>query len=782
MPRISRLIVVTNTELSYNDAFGPVFPGADPRNPADQQMDDHPQFDSPSGSLTFGSTLSINDQLPANHHLSPDSQSSTSGQLAPYGQLSFRNYVSPYTQSSPYISPYNQPSPYVSPYTQPPSHAQSSFQPPHDNHAAENDTQGTSMAHPEMPEPEAPEQEILEPETSIKEENSQDANSPKQNGDADYDPNVGGDDSDYKKRSTKQGAKKRKLNKDGRSRKVRQPRGHLRRWDENDLMRSLLGIVWACGESGTVIPFEQAAKLVDPTCTASALQQAILKMQTKLNSEGAQIPKIKMNWPKKNESIAGPIRDNGKVPRKKPTMVKATQCKIISLGGSTGQHTLMNTGFGTFAPQINGLPAPMNILAAPVQTVPGPNIAMPGLNNAVPGPSNTLTGPSNIANAQNLAAQPSSGPGMASGLVAPTQSGRQSRRRTHAMMSREDTPPQPQLSPVCPPAPRRIRTARRADASPSRRLFPEPIASPSTGLSSFQFGRMNRSAHTRAQPSSTMDAGHSPFMPFNTNSRHGGMQMAAPQGSWDPTPFNFSGFERNIGFTNGIQDSDHLSGSSRLFNSDSATYNLSTVAGPSQERKAPFDTSRKDSMFPSNSQSIASSQQSRGPQTPVNQGIQTPTGQDQVSYPFMYSEQGIRQQNENYISRINAAAAECHPTAWPTRPTPGLSRHQPRPRMSLGLDTLANPFGGNFDDIFQAPPARAHQNIFGETEAMSSPNGSALLEGSGETPADNDLALDDAETEPHTDDGIFGNAPQSPVMKSDFSSLRHDFAGAFNMR
>jgi hypothetical protein len=118
-------------------------------------------------------------------------------------------------------------------------------------------------------------------------------------------------------------------NKNGQPRKARAPRSSLRRWDERELIRSLLGIVWACGEAGIQVPFAQAAQQVHPTCTASALQQTILKLHDKLNAEGEQFPRIRMNWPRKGAS--GTIRDHSKVPRRKPTLRQLNQSWIITL-------------------------------------------------------------------------------------------------------------------------------------------------------------------------------------------------------------------------------------------------------------------------------------------------------------------------------------------------------------------------------------------------------------------------------------------------------------------
>jgi hypothetical protein len=135
-----------------------------------------------------------------------------------------------------------------------------------------------------------------------------------------------------KRGGMKHGIGSEKLNKDGQPRKSRAPRAPLRRWDENDLTKALIGIVWACGEAGLQIPFNQAAQLIDDTCTASALQQAILKLHAQMLKERKQLPKIKMHWPKKGGTRSDVVfRDAGKVPRRKPTMRQGGQILIITL-------------------------------------------------------------------------------------------------------------------------------------------------------------------------------------------------------------------------------------------------------------------------------------------------------------------------------------------------------------------------------------------------------------------------------------------------------------------
>ena len=134
-----------------------------------------------------------------------------------------------------------------------------------------------------------------------------------------------------------------KINKDGALRKPRQPRAKLLKWSDNDWKNVVLGLVWACGETGVQIPFEQAAQVVGPGCTAGALQQALLKLRAKQIAEGYQIPSLKMAWTRKNKNsstttssadtnsaqILTPARVT--LPRKKPTRQEGHQALIITI-------------------------------------------------------------------------------------------------------------------------------------------------------------------------------------------------------------------------------------------------------------------------------------------------------------------------------------------------------------------------------------------------------------------------------------------------------------------
>ncbi|KAF3053253.1 hypothetical protein E8E11_004935 [Didymella keratinophila] len=128
-----------------------------------------------------------------------------------------------------------------------------------------------------------------------------------------------------------------KLNKDGGPRKPRQPRPKLLKWSDDDWKNVCLGIVWACGETGVQIPFDQAAQVVGEKCTAGALQQALLKLRGKQIGAGHSIPNLKMAWTRKikpgtpSKGKASVEPEANKTPRKKPTRFEATQSLIVTL-------------------------------------------------------------------------------------------------------------------------------------------------------------------------------------------------------------------------------------------------------------------------------------------------------------------------------------------------------------------------------------------------------------------------------------------------------------------
>lgn len=128
-----------------------------------------------------------------------------------------------------------------------------------------------------------------------------------------------------------------KLNKDGVPRKPRKPRAKLLKWTDDDWKNACLGLVWACGEIGIQIPFEQAAQVVGEKCTAGALQQALLKLRSKQVAEGHQIPNLRMAWTRKNKYAASSAKTKASQepeankPRKKPTRVEGTQALVVTL-------------------------------------------------------------------------------------------------------------------------------------------------------------------------------------------------------------------------------------------------------------------------------------------------------------------------------------------------------------------------------------------------------------------------------------------------------------------
>jgi hypothetical protein len=116
-----------------------------------------------------------------------------------------------------------------------------------------------------------------------------------------YDSDDG--ESDFESpRSSRFPSRTPKINKDGAPRKPRQPRPKLLKWSDNDWKNVVLGIIWACGESGVQIPFDQAAQVVGESCTAGAMQQAILKLRQKQVDQGYQIPSLRMAWTRKNKN------------------------------------------------------------------------------------------------------------------------------------------------------------------------------------------------------------------------------------------------------------------------------------------------------------------------------------------------------------------------------------------------------------------------------------------------------------------------------------------------
>jgi hypothetical protein len=134
-----------------------------------------------------------------------------------------------------------------------------------------------------------------------------------------------------------------KLNKDGIPRKPRRPRAKLLKWSDNDWKNVALGIVWACGEAGISIPFDQASQVVSESCTAGAMQQALLKLRGKQIADGYQIPSLKMAWTRKNKknssstpsanikSEQGAASPTTLQPKKRSTRMVGDQTMVITL-------------------------------------------------------------------------------------------------------------------------------------------------------------------------------------------------------------------------------------------------------------------------------------------------------------------------------------------------------------------------------------------------------------------------------------------------------------------
>jgi hypothetical protein len=144
-------------------------------------------------------------------------------------------------------------------------------------------------------------------------------------------------ESDYDERRP---SKVPKLNKDGIPRKPRQPRPKLLKWDDNDWKNVALGLVWACGENGIQIPFDQASQVVSESCTAGALQQALLKLRGKQIAEGFQIPSLRMAWTRKNKNATSSVSNanssksqdaSSGTHKKNSTRFEGNQSKVVTL-------------------------------------------------------------------------------------------------------------------------------------------------------------------------------------------------------------------------------------------------------------------------------------------------------------------------------------------------------------------------------------------------------------------------------------------------------------------
>ena len=130
-------------------------------------------------------------------------------------------------------------------------------------------------------------------------------------------------------RSSRVPSRTPKINKDGAPRKPRQPRPKLLKWTDNDWKNVVLGIIWACGETGVTIRFDQAAQVVGEHCTAGAMQQAILKLRQKQIDQGYDIPSLRMAWTRKNKTSSSPSSStNAKIAR--PSLIVRLKLKTTS--------------------------------------------------------------------------------------------------------------------------------------------------------------------------------------------------------------------------------------------------------------------------------------------------------------------------------------------------------------------------------------------------------------------------------------------------------------------
>ncbi|KAL1608164.1 hypothetical protein SLS60_003103 [Paraconiothyrium brasiliense] len=548
---------------------------------------------------------------------------------------------------------------------------------------------------------------------------------------------------------SKQPGKKQKINKDGRMRKVRQPRGNLRRWDDNDVSRALMGVVWACGENGVVIPFDQAAKLVDQTCTAGALQQAILKIQTKLNKDGEQIPRIKMNWPKKNNIVAGTktvIRDNGKVPRKRPTLTQATQCNITSLralprhGVSSNEGPENEAGYDDFLrgsnnavdvqlqhAQLTHRPA-MSQAAATMAHVAGSSTQANTQSDAQFGSSYSHS-PFEMHDPQGLSMSDSH-----LGQSAASDSARYQHDDVGEFLSppryisdlRPSTPVQLHRSPVCPSPPRRPMAARHAQdhlstgATTLEQCFIPSSGSPSLPALAQQRTSGYNQQHgpkapanlrdRRLQQRGANDTELGPLAAFNADFEHRNASSLA-----QPSPSSSlrvdTTMSRNTAFPTDVM----------LFSSpinaclypDTTSQDLGRFQGitPMEGLSTGCDTSfspaRKDSGAFSGDLSSSSSQGSVGSM-----------------------DHSARAAHNKFQANLAAAAAERTTTSMPSGTMRAShSRQQPSQQLSVGLNTLSRPFGGSFDDALENPfsptylPAGGMDDLFGYSTGIDAGTG-----------------------------------------------------------
>ncbi|KAF1972287.1 hypothetical protein BU23DRAFT_165285 [Bimuria novae-zelandiae CBS 107.79] len=634
----------------------------------------------PTNMLT--NAFDVNNQQDAPRALIYDASAATSpftSQPNPYAyQSAFTNYSAPPLYANPSVYPS---------YTNScaPSHSDPSSSASYDDQFMEEYSQDWSS---------------VGSRACIKRENQDDEYLPA------FGAEDGADDDDaHDEGAVRQSSKKRKLNKDGKERKARDPRGHLRTWGEQVLTKALIGVVWACGENGVEIPFEQAAQMVDEKCTSGALQQAILKARTKANTQwNMQLPNIKMHWPKKpgseGKSAHGKsaTRDNGKVPRKKPTMMKSTQCNLTTLRGVAGQHILMTAGLEEHAAHDNILPGRHNINNVQVQYAqlphrPGPVNATNSTTqvDASSGMQSVQDGTASLQHAQHLQGPAEedvlSGQVIASGSSdakprkgdesVPAQSDQTQVAQTQPgqmYIARGPTPEQLQLSPVCPPPPHHSRLMR--------------INSRLSGNGAVRNLESTFAQHVQQSPSSLVQQhhAHQSTAPYD----YPDLVLSGPHG---PLPGHVSRFP----------------GPGPMLNNG-----MMSAAGPSSGSK---DSSghRKDSLNPNDPHGLSHPGGTQG-----SQAHQTSTMSDMTLEWMAPFPREVHDANNRFCRNLEATANDRFANPMQSRTTSAFdSLQQRRQPISRGNDRVPNPFGGYLNDALDvaAPSAvPANDQSMGDCE------------------------------------------------------------------
>ncbi|KAF2012634.1 hypothetical protein BU24DRAFT_494600 [Aaosphaeria arxii CBS 175.79] len=111
-------------------------------------------------------------------------------------------------------------------------------------------------------------------------------------------------------------------------RKKRDPRPKLLKWDEPCWAQIVIALVSECGKDDVEIPWDRVAKVLG--CTASALQQAILKNRKKLAEKGFIVDSLKMTWKKGKQTLS--FDDT----TREPGVDEATQTNFVTLQSSYG--------------------------------------------------------------------------------------------------------------------------------------------------------------------------------------------------------------------------------------------------------------------------------------------------------------------------------------------------------------------------------------------------------------------------------------------------------------